>query len=52
MKTELDFFKLILLLLFQDTSPGEALVSVPSGPAHTDSEEIESEIAYPDGMVK
>ncbi|XP_065586154.1 centromere protein J [Cyrtonyx montezumae] len=37
---------------FMDTSPDEALVSVPSGPAHADSEEIQREIAYPDGRVE
>uniref|UniRef100_A0A803YIY9 Centrosomal P4.1-associated protein n=1 Tax=Meleagris gallopavo TaxID=9103 RepID=A0A803YIY9_MELGA len=45
-------FKLILLLSFQDTSPAEALVSLPSGPVDTDSEEIQREIAYPDGRVE
>ncbi|XP_042695197.1 centromere protein J [Centrocercus urophasianus] len=37
-----------------DTSPAEALVSVsvPSEPVHTDSEEIQREIAYPDGRVE
>ncbi|XP_035182604.1 centromere protein J isoform X2 [Oxyura jamaicensis] len=35
-----------------DTSPNEALVPAPSGPAHTDSEEIQREIAYPDGKVE
>lgn len=43
---------LILLVSFQDTSPNEALVPAPSGPEHTDGEEIEREIAYPDGKVK
>ncbi|XP_021235616.1 centromere protein J isoform X2 [Numida meleagris] len=37
---------------FMDTSPDEALVSEPSGPAYTDSEEIQREIAYPDGRVE
>ncbi|XP_015707679.1 centromere protein J-like [Coturnix japonica] len=37
---------------FMDTSPDEALVSVPPGPAFTDSEEIQKEIAYPDGRVE
>ncbi|XP_008936539.1 PREDICTED: centromere protein J, partial [Merops nubicus] len=35
-----------------DTSPNEAHVLVPSGPAYTDSEEIERETAYPDGKVE
>ncbi|XP_071660055.1 centrosomal P4.1-associated protein isoform X2 [Patagioenas fasciata] len=35
-----------------DTSPNEANVSLPSGPAFTDSEEIERETAYPDGKVE
>uniref|UniRef100_A0A8B9CGD3 Centrosomal P4.1-associated protein n=1 Tax=Anser brachyrhynchus TaxID=132585 RepID=A0A8B9CGD3_9AVES len=35
-----------------DTAPNEALVPAPSGPAHTDSEEIQREIAYPDGKVE
>ncbi|XP_075347075.1 centrosomal P4.1-associated protein isoform X2 [Mycteria americana] len=37
---------------FMDTSPNEAHVSLPSGPAYTDSEEIERETAYPDGKVE
>ncbi|XP_010727344.1 LOW QUALITY PROTEIN: centromere protein J-like [Meleagris gallopavo] len=37
---------------FMDTSPAEALVSLPSGPVDTDSEEIQREIAYPDGRVE
>ena len=45
-------FMLRLLLSFQDTSPNEAHVSLPSGPAYTDSEEIQRETAYPDGKVK
>lgn len=40
------------LLSFQDTSSNEAHVSLPSGPAYTDSEEIQRETAYPDGKVK
>ncbi|XP_062423234.1 centromere protein J isoform X2 [Rhea pennata] len=35
-----------------DTSPNENLVSVPSVPAYTGSEEIQKEIAYPDGKVE
>ncbi|GAB0180493.1 centromere protein J [Grus japonensis] len=35
-----------------DTSPNEAHVSLPSGPAYTDSEEIQRETAYPDGKVE
>ncbi|KAM6341883.1 centrosomal P4.1-associated protein isoform 2-T2 [Podargus strigoides] len=35
-----------------DTAPNEAHVSLPSGPAYTDSEEIERETAYPDGKVE
>ncbi|XP_010123657.1 PREDICTED: centromere protein J [Chlamydotis macqueenii] len=36
-----------------DTSPPiEAHVSLPSGPAYTDSEEIQRETAYPDGKVE
>uniref|UniRef100_A0A8C4UP20 Centrosomal P4.1-associated protein n=1 Tax=Falco tinnunculus TaxID=100819 RepID=A0A8C4UP20_FALTI len=35
-----------------DTSPNEACVSLPSGPAYTDSEEIQRETAYPDGKVE
>ncbi|XP_063195267.1 centromere protein J [Chroicocephalus ridibundus] len=35
-----------------DTSPHEAHVSLPSGPASTDSEEIQRETAYPDGKVE
>ncbi|XP_010071741.1 PREDICTED: centromere protein J [Pterocles gutturalis] len=35
-----------------DASPVEAHVSSPSGPAHTDSEEIQRETAYPDGKVE
>uniref|UniRef100_A0A8B9QDC2 Centrosomal P4.1-associated protein n=1 Tax=Apteryx owenii TaxID=8824 RepID=A0A8B9QDC2_APTOW len=45
-------FMLRLLLSFQDTSPNETLVSVPSVPAYTGSEEIQKEIAYPDGKVE
>nr|XP_047903013.1 centromere protein J [Anser cygnoides] len=41
------FFKRV-----NDTSPNEALVPAPSGSAHTDSEEIQREIAYPDGKVE
>ncbi|XP_013817657.1 centromere protein J isoform X1 [Apteryx mantelli] len=36
----------------EDTSPNETLVSVPSVPAYTGSEEIQKEIAYPDGKVE
>ncbi|XP_010570912.1 PREDICTED: centromere protein J [Haliaeetus leucocephalus] len=35
-----------------DTSSNEAHVSLPSGPAYTDSEEIQRETAYPDGKVE
>ncbi|XP_009701196.1 PREDICTED: centromere protein J [Cariama cristata] len=35
-----------------DTAPNEAHVSLLSGPACTDSEEIERETAYPDGKVE
>ncbi|XP_068281376.1 centromere protein J isoform X3 [Nyctibius grandis] len=35
-----------------DTSPNEAHGSLPSGPAYTDSEEIQRETAYPDGKVQ
>ncbi|XP_009960051.1 PREDICTED: centromere protein J, partial [Leptosomus discolor] len=35
-----------------DTSPNEAHVSLPSGSAYTDSEEIQRETAYPDGKVE
>ncbi|XP_027740699.1 centromere protein J isoform X3 [Empidonax traillii] len=35
-----------------DISPSEAHVSLPSGPAYVDSEEIERETAYPDGKVE
>uniref|UniRef100_A0A8C0F668 Centrosomal P4.1-associated protein n=1 Tax=Bubo bubo TaxID=30461 RepID=A0A8C0F668_BUBBB len=35
-----------------DTSPTEAHVSLLSGPAYTDSEEIQRETAYPDGKVE
>ncbi|KAM9019872.1 centrosomal P4.1-associated protein isoform 1-T1 [Ara ararauna] len=35
-----------------DVSPNEAHVSLPLGPAYTDSEEIQREIAYPDGKVE
>ncbi|XP_019327641.1 PREDICTED: centromere protein J [Aptenodytes forsteri] len=35
-----------------DSSPNEAHVSLPSGPAYTDSEEIQRETAYPDGKVE
>ncbi|KAM9566123.1 centrosomal P4.1-associated protein isoform 2-T2 [Guaruba guarouba] len=35
-----------------DVSPNEAHVSLPFGPAYTDSEEIQREIAYPDGKVE
>ncbi|OXB69683.1 UNVERIFIED_CONTAM: hypothetical protein H355_005714, partial [Colinus virginianus] len=35
-----------------DTSPDEALTSVPCGSAHADSEDIQREIAYPDGRVE
>ncbi|XP_040440000.1 centromere protein J isoform X1 [Falco naumanni] len=35
-----------------DISPNEACVSLPSGPAYTDSEEIQRETAYPDGKVE
>ncbi|XP_075577797.1 centrosomal P4.1-associated protein isoform X4 [Pelecanus crispus] len=35
-----------------DTSPNEAHVSLASGPAYTDSEEIQRETAYPDGKVE
>ncbi|KAJ7416252.1 centromere protein J [Pitangus sulphuratus] len=35
-----------------DISPNEAHVSLPSGPAYVDSEEIERETAYPDGKVE
>lgn len=45
-------FMLILPVSFQDSSPNEALVPAPSGPEHTDGEEIQREIAYPDGKVK
>ncbi|XP_032036453.1 centromere protein J isoform X2 [Aythya fuligula] len=37
---------------FMDSSPNEAFVPAPSGPEHTDGEEIEREIAYPDGKVE
>ncbi|XP_040440006.1 centromere protein J isoform X4 [Falco naumanni] len=37
---------------FMDISPNEACVSLPSGPAYTDSEEIQRETAYPDGKVE
>ncbi|XP_072205489.1 centrosomal P4.1-associated protein [Excalfactoria chinensis] len=37
---------------FMDTSPDEALLSVPPGPAYPDSEEIQKEIAHPDGRVE
>uniref|UniRef100_A0A8C8E6A3 Centrosomal P4.1-associated protein n=1 Tax=Otus sunia TaxID=257818 RepID=A0A8C8E6A3_9STRI len=43
---------LCLLLSFQDASPTEAHVSLLSGPAYTDSEEIQRETAYPDGKVE
>uniref|UniRef100_A0A8C8ADH0 Centrosomal P4.1-associated protein n=1 Tax=Otus sunia TaxID=257818 RepID=A0A8C8ADH0_9STRI len=51
MKTKLDL-SLCLLLSFQDASPTEAHVSLLSGPAYTDSEEIQRETAYPDGKVE
>ncbi|KAM6098985.1 centrosomal P4.1-associated protein isoform 3-T7 [Theristicus caerulescens] len=35
-----------------DTSPNEDHVSLPPGPAYTDSEEIQRETAYPDGKVE
>ncbi|XP_009475103.1 PREDICTED: centromere protein J [Nipponia nippon] len=35
-----------------DTSPNEAHVSLPPGPAYTDSEEIQRETTYPDGKVE
>ncbi|XP_052668858.1 centromere protein J isoform X1 [Harpia harpyja] len=35
-----------------DTSSNEAHMSLPSGPACTDSEEIQRETAYPDGKVE
>ncbi|XP_071410612.1 centrosomal P4.1-associated protein isoform X2 [Pithys albifrons albifrons] len=35
-----------------DTSPNEAHVSLPSGPAYTGSEEIQRETPYPDGKVE
>ncbi|XP_074996101.1 centrosomal P4.1-associated protein isoform X1 [Calonectris borealis] len=34
------------------TSPNEGHVSLPSGPAYTDNEEIQRETAYPDGKVE
>ncbi|KAM6098984.1 centrosomal P4.1-associated protein isoform 2-T6 [Theristicus caerulescens] len=37
---------------FMDTSPNEDHVSLPPGPAYTDSEEIQRETAYPDGKVE
>lgn len=41
-----------LLLPFQDSSPNEAHVSPPSGPAHPEREEIQRETAHPDGRVR
>ncbi|XP_010143985.1 PREDICTED: centromere protein J [Buceros rhinoceros silvestris] len=35
-----------------DSSPNEAHVSPPSGPAHPESEEIQRETAHPDGRVE
>lgn len=51
-KDEAWFEFMLKLLSFQDTSPHEAHVPLPSGPACTDSEEIQRETAYPDGKVK
>ncbi|XP_068786395.1 centromere protein J [Struthio camelus] len=36
----------------EGTSPNETLVSLPSVPPYTGSEEMEKEIAYPDGKVE
>ncbi|KAJ7426533.1 centromere protein j [Willisornis vidua] len=36
----------------RDTSPNEAPMSLPSGPAYTGSEEIQRETPYPDGKVE
>jgi len=43
---------LCLLLSLQDTSSNEAHVSLASGQAYTDCDEVQRETAYPDGKVK